>query len=125
MKVEVVRAVKFGGKRYQPGHPLDLTREEVASLPEGVVKVLSWRTDGPRKDGPTLEEYVEAGYDPADYPPQGFAEVPSAGLDAYRAEQQASRRGAGAGRVARGTPVTRNIPPPPPVPAEDDPKSKE
>ncbi len=35
--------------------------------------------------GPTLEDYVAAGYDAATYPPQGYAEVPSPGLAAYRA----------------------------------------
>jgi hypothetical protein len=30
-----------------------------------------------RQDGPTLEEYVAAGYDPKTYPPAGFAAVES------------------------------------------------
>lgn len=40
-----------------------------------------------RQDGPTLEEYVKAGY-PADttYPPSGYAEKPSDGLTALRAQ---------------------------------------
>lgn len=37
-----------------------------------------------RKDGPTLEEYVKAGYSAENYPPTGYAEVPSPGLDEYR-----------------------------------------
>lgn len=37
-------------------------------------------------DGPTLEEYVAAGYAEANYPPHGYAEKPSGGLDAYVAE---------------------------------------
>jgi hypothetical protein len=35
--------------------------------------------------GPTIEAYVKAGYDPATYPPDGYREQPSAGLDYYRA----------------------------------------
>lgn len=44
----------------------------------------------PRTDGPTLEEFVAAGYKPENYPPSGYAERPSAGLDEYRAAQQKS-----------------------------------
>ncbi|MCE0778926.1 HeH/LEM domain-containing protein [Pseudomonas sp. NMI542_15] len=29
--------------------------------------------DGPRQDGPTVGEFVEAGYKAADYPPEGYA----------------------------------------------------
>jgi len=47
--------------------------------------------DGLRTDGPTLEEYVEAGYLAENYPPQGWAEKPSPGLDAYRASQLESK----------------------------------
>jgi hypothetical protein len=40
--------------------------------------------EGLKLGGPTLERFMEAGY-PADrYPPLGWAEVPSAGLTAYR-----------------------------------------
>lgn len=38
-----------------------------------------------REDGPTLEEYVAAGYLPANYPPGGYAEQASPALDHYRA----------------------------------------
>lgn len=34
-------------------------------------------TQALRTDGPTLDEYVKAGYDPANYPPAGYAAVPS------------------------------------------------
>jgi hypothetical protein len=34
-------------------------------------------------DGPTIEEYVTAGYLPETYPPDGFAAVMSPGLQAY------------------------------------------
>jgi hypothetical protein len=40
-----------------------------------------------RTDGPTLEDYVLAGYGADTYPPEGYAEVASPGLEAYRAEQ--------------------------------------
>lgn len=41
---------------------------------------------GLKLGGPTLEEFMKRGY-PADrYPPAGWAEVPSAGLTAYRKE---------------------------------------
>lgn len=37
--------------------------------------------DGLRTDGPTLAEYVDAGYDPANYPPKGYAsKEPAAGM---------------------------------------------
>lgn len=37
-----------------------------------------------RADGPTIEEYVKAGYLAHNYPPRGYAERPSPALDAYR-----------------------------------------
>lgn len=40
-----------------------------------------------RTDGPTLEDYVAAGYRAEDYPPPGYAEVPSEGLTAFRSQQ--------------------------------------
>lgn len=38
-----------------------------------------------REDGPTLEEWVKAGYRPEGYPPVGYAELPSPALEAYKA----------------------------------------
>jgi hypothetical protein len=46
--------------------------------------------DGKRTNGPTIEEWVKAGYRPEHYPPGDYAEKPSPGLDAYRAEQAAA-----------------------------------
>lgn len=40
---------------------------------------------GNRTDGPTIEEYVGAGYQAAGYPPRGWAKVDSIGLTAYEA----------------------------------------
>lgn len=37
--------------------------------------------------GPTIEEYVQHGYPAANYPPTGYAEVDSPGLQAFRAHQ--------------------------------------
>lgn len=44
--------------------------------------------EGLRLDGPTLEEWTAAGYKAENYPPQDYAEKPSAGLTAYRRKQQ-------------------------------------
>lgn len=46
---------------------------------------------GLKSGGPTLEEYIAAGYQPDTYPPSGYAEVPSPGLDAYRAAQSEAK----------------------------------
>lgn len=40
---------------------------------------------GLRQDGPTIEAYVAAGYLPGNYPPAGYAEMPSQGLEVFRA----------------------------------------
>lgn len=41
-----------------------------------------------RTDGPTLEEYLDAGYQAANYPPAGWAEKPSDGLTLFRTTGQ-------------------------------------
>jgi len=41
-----------------------------------------------RTDGPTLEEFLIAGYKAENYPPEGYAEKPSPALDTYRATGQ-------------------------------------
>ena len=46
-----------------------------------------------RLDGPTLEEYVAAGYKPETYPPQGYGEKPSPGLEAWRASVRVEGEG--------------------------------
>lgn len=63
-----------------------------------------------RTDGPSLEEYVSRGYLAANYPPSGYAEVPSPGLDAFRAD----------GTVPNTRPKQPLVEPPaePPEPAE-------
>ncbi len=42
--------------------------------------------EGLKLGGPTLEEFIKRGYTADRYPPAGWAEVPSAGLTAYRKE---------------------------------------
>jgi hypothetical protein len=37
-----------------------------------------------RQDGPTFEEFLAAGHKPEAYPPAGYAEKPSAALEAFR-----------------------------------------
>jgi|SRR6185312_12534801 len=43
-----------------------------------------------RTDGPTLEMWLRAGYDPNGYPPVGYAELDSPALVAYKAEMVAA-----------------------------------
>lgn len=38
-----------------------------------------------RQDGPILEQWLASGYQAENYPPQGYAELDSAGLRAYKA----------------------------------------
>lgn len=45
---------------------------------------------GLKQNGPTLEEWVGAGYQAADYPPAGYAERDTEGLKSFRASQQAA-----------------------------------
>lgn len=40
-----------------------------------------------QKNGPTLEKYLEQGYQAENYPPLGYAEVPSPALTKYKAEK--------------------------------------
>ncbi len=41
-------------------------------------------SDGNRLNGPTIEEWVETGYLPEQYPPAGWAAVPSPALEQYK-----------------------------------------
>lgn len=43
-----------------------------------------FNADGLRLDGPTFEQWLEAGYYPEAYPPKEYAEKPSEGLRIYR-----------------------------------------
>src|SRR3990167_10207110 len=57
--------------------------------PDGVAPEAEALTDesGNRLDGPTIEEWVGAGYLPEPYPPRGWAIKPSDGLLAWNARQ--------------------------------------
>ena len=65
----------------------------LAADPEGVVKMPVVPTEEPvvteesvlRNDGPTLEEFMAAGYHAEAYPPQGYAPKESAGMTAFKA----------------------------------------
>lgn len=85
--------------------------------------------NGLRLDGPTIETYVKAGYPAGHYPPAGWAEQPSPGLDAYRAYQAdphnavkhataATALGLSVGEVTHGR-LEPVAPAPPPSPAVD------
>lgn len=43
-------------------------------------------TQNLRTDGPSLEQWLKAGYAAKHYPPTGYAEVPSAALTEYKAK---------------------------------------
>lgn len=69
------------------------------------VAAAAW--EPPQLTGPTFEEYTKAGYNPASYPPHGYAERDSAGLREYRAAraealvaEEAARKAADAAEVA-------------------------
>ena len=65
--------------------------QKAAAAPEPAnVAVAPGTPPALRTDGPTIEEFVFAGYKPENYPPAGYAERPSAGLDRYRAQEKAA-----------------------------------
>lgn len=45
-----------------------------------------------KANGPTLEQFVSAGYAPEQYPPQGYAEVPSPALTKFRSTGEAPKQ---------------------------------
>jgi hypothetical protein len=47
-----------------------------------------------RTDGPTMEQWIEAGYKPENYPPEGYAELDSPALTEYKAKAAATLNGA-------------------------------
>lgn len=70
------------GKLLPPGAIVEFN-ELSANLADKFVPLV----EGPeplRTDGPTIEEWVAKGYRAEHYPPEGWAEVPSPGLDRYR-----------------------------------------
>jgi hypothetical protein len=97
----LVRAIKFGGARLHPGpEPIDLPEDIIAALPPGTVRPVAPPPPALRTDGPTLEEFISAGYKAEHYPPQGYAEKDSEGLRAYRVEQKAEALRQAQARVA-------------------------
>lgn len=82
----LLNGVKVDGIRHAPGAVIDMTEEDFVKLPVGTAV----RADVPpaMSNGPTLEEYVAAGYLAENYPPEGYAIRESPGLDAYRAAQE-------------------------------------
>lgn len=60
---------------------LDYTRKKAAESP---------LKQNLRTDGPTLEEWLKAGYEPKDYPPVGYAEKDSPALADYKAMRAAA-----------------------------------
>jgi hypothetical protein len=134
----------LGGHRIRLGTHLDITNEHyervkptVATwVKKGMVDVFELGSDGSdtrklinepqvnaeglKLKGPTLEEWESAGYLAENYPPEGYAEVFSPGLVAYRREQEdaAVQKAVEAGAV---TPAEIMNPPPPvepPVPEQ-------
>lgn len=96
----------FGGTRIRMGGHLDITNEQYAQnkitiddwVSKGMVEVsgvapaekkVQYDATGMRLDGPTLEEWVKAGYHAEYYPPRDYAEKPSKGLTEFRARQEA------------------------------------
>lgn len=68
------------------------TEEEAVKLaalmwifhPQPTMENMEHARAGEKLDGPTIEEFVAAGYLPEEYPPPGYAVLPSAGLDAFK-----------------------------------------
>jgi hypothetical protein len=97
-----VKVVLTGGKHYvtkggkvvalKVGDVTELTERALANLRDKFRRVDEVPATPPappkpelRTDGPTIEVYVAAGYDPKGYPPEGFAEVDSPGLVRFKA----------------------------------------
>jgi len=92
----------------------------IATAPGAVPPPLGERADGTailRQDGPTFEQFVAAGYKPENYPPAGYEEKRSPGLEAYKAEK-AEREWKAA---AASTPSSVDQPPADTPPAEQPP----
>ena len=105
-RCEALRSVKWAGAVHPVGADLFLPPEVVAAMPAGTVRVIDDPTSAEppalKTDGPTLEEFVKAGYKAEDYPPAGYAEKPSHGLAAYRESLLAGSTPATAEQVATG-----------------------
>jgi len=99
-------ALKFedDGFRHLPGAVVDIPEHIFAALPEGTAVPFVEPTEI-RDDGPTLEEYLAAGYTEAGYPPPGYTVRDSPGMDALRATRKADALKSAQARVAVVAPV--------------------
>lgn len=86
--------VTFGPREELPVKELGIRRESIESWfrlrmishdPNGDIRVPNRLTDhhGRRNDGPTIEEWMDAGYYPEHYPPAGWTVRPSPGYDQF------------------------------------------
>lgn len=107
--MRVIGRLQHNGVDYQPGDAIsveDMSLEVATQMPWAIQIEASDRApvetdvedqlpapheiprnaEGLRLDGPTFELWTSRGYPAAGYPPEGYAELPSEGLTAYRAE---------------------------------------
>lgn len=77
--------------------------KDLPDLLETAPRAAAGQTGGAIPLGPTIEEYVKAGYHPDTYPPHGFAAVDSPGLQRYQAGESV---------FATPPPSTPSAPPP-------------
>ncbi len=73
MKYDVLRR-HIGDKLYEQGDQREAEERDVAHLVKnGVLRPASGDAEKLQEDGPTVAEYVAAGYPATNYPPQGYA----------------------------------------------------
>lgn len=95
MNVKIVKAVVHGARILAAGalHALEgkvakdlIARGLAVQAPAPSPNGQDGQAGAPlRIDGPTIEEWVQRGYDPAKYPPAGYAEKTSPGLMRFKA----------------------------------------
>jgi hypothetical protein len=68
-----------------------------------------------KASGPTFEQFVAAGYKPEDYPPDGYDEIPSPGLEEFRALQAAMATAEPQRGVVTGDRATEQVETPAPA----------
>jgi hypothetical protein len=93
MKYDVLRR-HIGDKLYEQGDQREAEERDVAHLVKnGVLRPASGDAEKPREDGPTVAEYVTAGYLAANYPPQGYASrsTPEEIAEAVAAQEAAEK----------------------------------
>ena len=69
-----------------PSRPM--TAEVVTGKPAGETKPEGEQPEKLRDDGPSLEQYIKAGYDAAGYPPKGYAPKNSPGWQKLKKERE-------------------------------------